>query len=201
MIGLLPFFFASVVSCTRDESKKAALKDRIIREYPNSPEAVKDRADRLQRGAIGKPFNLSFTDATKGDEVSVMALRGKVVVVDFWATWCGPCVAEMPNMKRLYDEYRDKGVEFIGVSLDTPKEEGGLDKLKERVTKNEIAWPQYYQGKGWESEFSRSWGIHAIPRMFVIDPSGNLYSVEGRGKLDTMIPELLRKKIDATGGM
>ena len=68
------------------------------------------------------------------------------MVIDFWATWCGPCVAEMPKMKELYAKYRDKGVEFIGVSLDQPKEQGGLDKLKKFVKENEIAWPQYYQG-------------------------------------------------------
>ncbi len=60
------------------------------------------------------------------------SLKGKVVVIDFWATWCGPCVAEMPNMKKLYAEYKDKGVEFVGVSLDKSKEQGGLDKLSKR---------------------------------------------------------------------
>ena len=114
-------------------------------------------------------------------------------MVDFWATWCGPCVAEMPKMKELYAEYKDKGVEFIGVSLDQPKEQGGLDKLKEFVAKNEIAWPQYYQGKGWESEFSTSWGINSIPCVFVVDAEGNLSSVEARGKLETLIPEHLEK--------
>ena len=62
-------------------------------------------------------------------------LRGKVVVVDFWATWCGPCVGEIPEMQRIYAEYHDKGVEFIGVSHDLPEEDGGLEALKAFVAK------------------------------------------------------------------
>ena len=102
-------------------------------------------------------------------------------------------------MKELYAKYKDKGVEFIGVSLDQPKEEGGLDKLKKFVAEEKIAWPQYYQGKGWESEFSMSWGINSIPCMFVVDTEGKLYSVEARGKLEELIPELLKKKSAPVG--
>lgn len=133
-------------------------------------------------------YRVELADTAKAD------LRGKVVVLDFWATWCGPCVAEMPKMKALYQEYRGQGVEFIGVSLDQPRDKGGLDKLKAFVEKNEIAWPQYYQGDGWESEFSSSWEINSIPAVFVIDREGNLHSVDARGKLETMIPELLKKE-------
>ena len=97
-------------------------------------------------------------------------------------------------MKEIYAKYHDKGVEFIGVSLDEPKEEGGLDELKKFVKENGIAWPQYYQGKGWQSEFSSSWGINAIPAMFIVDTEGKLYSLEARGKLEKIIPELLKKK-------
>ena len=70
------------------------------------------------------------------------SLKGKVVVIDFWATWCGPCIGELPRMKQLYAEYHDKGVEFIGVSLDAPKDQGGLDKLKNFVAENTVEWPQ-----------------------------------------------------------
>ena len=97
-------------------------------------------------------------------------------------------------MKELYAKYKDKGVEFIGVSLDQPKEEGGLDKLKKFVAEEKIAWPQYYQGKGWDSEFSVSWGINSIPCVFVVDTEGKLASVEARGKLEAMIPELLEEE-------
>ena len=136
---------------------------------------------------------MEFTDAITGSPVSVKSLKGRVVIIDFWATWCGPCVAEMPKMMQLYAQYHDRGVEFIGVSLDRPEETGGLDRLKEFVKKNGIPWPQYYQGHYWQSEFSTSWGINAIPKVFVVDPEGKLYSVEGRGNLETMIPQLLRK--------
>jgi hypothetical protein len=99
----------------------------------------------------------------------------------------------MPNMKKLYAEFKDKGVEFLGISLDQPEDKGGLKALKEFVEKNEITWPQYYQGNYWQSEFSRSWGINSIPCVFVVDQAGKLYSVEARGKLDELIPELLKK--------
>ena len=179
--------------------EQAKLLKRVIKEYPDSDPAKQAEATLRRLDAIGKPFDLEFTEAIKGTTISMKNLKGKVVVIDFWATWCGPCVAEMPTMKKLYAEYRTKGVEFIGVSLDQPKEQGGLQKLQEFVAKNEIGWPQYYQGNGWESEFSRSWGINSIPAMFVVDAEGKLHSISARGKLEEIIPALL-KKAKSIGG-
>jgi thiol-disulfide isomerase/thioredoxin len=144
--------------------------------------------------SVGKIFHLEFTDAITGGTVSMTSLRGKVVVIDFWATWCGPCVAEMPKMKTLYAKFRDQGVEFIGVSLDQSKDKGGLDSLKKFVKEEGIEWPQYYQGKFWNGDFSKSWGINSIPCVFIVAADGKLYSAEARGKLEEMIPKLLERK-------
>ncbi len=183
-----------------EKSRKTELFARIEKDYPDSL-AAKKLAGKAKitsvpeniSGMIGMPFALEFTDAIKGTPVSIQGLKGKVVVIDFWATWCGPCIAEMPHMKKLYAEFKDKGVEFIGVSLDQPKAEGGLGKLKEFVSKNKIEWPQYYQGNSWESEFSSTWHISAIPCVFLIDADGKLASVNAGGKLDKLLPEYLEK--------
>ena len=178
---------------TDDSSTQALLTARIEREYPDSPVVQAMATERRIKEAVGKPFPIDFTDATTGTPVNAASLKGKVVVVDFWATWCGPCVAEMPKMKDLYAKYRDKGVEFVGISLDSSRDQGGFDKLKAFVADNKIPWPQFYQGNGWESEFSRSWGINSIPAVFIVDAAGNLASTEARGRLEEMIPELLAK--------
>jgi thiol-disulfide isomerase/thioredoxin len=173
---------------------------RIEKDYPNTTAAKQAASarpglegERRVFARLGKPFELEFTEASKGTPITMASLKGKVVVIDFWATWCGPCLVEMPNMKKLYAEFKDKGVEFIGVSLDLPKEKGGLDKLRDYVASNGIEWPQYYQGNYWQSEFSSSWEVHAIPRVFLVDADGNLASVKARGQLEALIPKYLEK--------
>jgi thiol-disulfide isomerase/thioredoxin len=194
-----PRLLSMATHITRDQTAKDALETRILKEFPDSRDGMLIKGGRRQHDGIGKLFELEFADAITGSTVSIKNLKGKVVVVDFWATWCGPCVGEMPHMKELYAKYRDQGVEFIGVSLDQPKENGGLDKLKKFVKDNEIAWPQYYQGNYWDSEFSCSWGINSIPCVFVVDTEGKLHSTDARGKLEEMIPELLKKKAAHAG--
>jgi thiol-disulfide isomerase/thioredoxin len=177
---------------TKDDTKKAALLERLKKEFPES-DLVGMLSPHDQADSIGKPFSLEFTNAIGDKQISMKNFKGKVVVIDFWATWCPPCVAEMPKMKELYAKYHSQGVEFIGVSLDKSKEEGGLDDLKKFVKENEIAWPQYYQGNFWDSKFSKSWGINSIPCVFIVDADGKLSSTEARGKLEELIPSLLQK--------
>jgi len=182
----------SVADRMRDQPEKSlAILRRVVEVYPTAKSAQAAIGKIRQADGVGKPFELSFTDAVTGKPMSMADLHGKVVVVDFWATWCGPCVADMPHMKEIYAKYKDRGVEFIGISLDEPEDKGGLTKLKAFVAKEQIPWPQYYQGKGWQSEFSMSWGINSIPALFVVDQKGNLYSANARGKVAEIVEKLL----------
>lgn len=186
-------FEAGMSLPTASELQVDVLKKLLAKEGLDDRTRSRVEGSLVKIEGLGKPFELSFEDAMTGNAVTMADLRGKVVVVDFWATWCGPCIAEMPHMKELYAEFAPQGVEFIGVSLDAPVEKGGLDKLKAYVTDNEIPWLQYYQGNGWGSEFSSSWGINSIPALFVVDAEGNLAETEGRGKLEEILPRLLKQ--------
>tara|TARA_R110002111_G_C5996863_1_gene372611 strand:+ start:297 stop:1895 length:1599 start_codon:yes stop_codon:yes gene_type:complete len=202
---ILGFSLAGVLCFTVDtyliSRQNTEVTRRIAQEYPDSFRGRLAQGKTRKRERIGEPFELEFTDAISGRTVSMKNLRGKVVVVEFWATWCGWCVHEIPELKRLYAKYHDQGVEFIGVSHDIPENDGGLEKMKSFVDKEQIPWPQYYLGRdnralltgSPQNDFSESWGVDGIPAIFLIDPSGNLYSTEARGQLDTLIPRLLKK--------
>ena len=180
--------------------RKTAVLQRIAEDYPDSQVAQQVGGLLRQTKGEGEPFELAFQDAIDGESISVKEdLKGKVVVIDFWATWCGPCVAELPHMKELYAQYKDQGVEFIGVSLDQPDADG-LSALKSFVAEHDLPWPQYHSGNA-SSNFARTWGITAIPTLFIVDTQGLLHSTNARGQLDTLIPELLDAKAgDASGG-
>lgn len=189
-----PNLFYTVGLMAKDASLRLAMEDRIIKDYPDSSVGVSAAARRKARSMIGKPFVLAFKDAITGKSVSMDGLRGKVVVIDFWSTTCGPCVEELPALKDTYVKYKDKGVEFVGISLDRPESEGGLSAVKAFIAKNNVPWPQYYQGGGWESDFSLSWGVDSIPTLFIVAADGTLASVEARDKLDQLIPELIQRR-------
>jgi len=174
------------------DKRRIEILRRVERDYPDTLDAKTARGKRLQIEAIGKPFKLDFKDAITGRPVSIEQLRGKVVVLDFWATWCLPCIAEMPKIRALHDKYHDRGLEIIGISLDFEESRGGLKALKSFVKKHEVPWPQFYtNGEGGDPDFSRNWGVYGIPSLFVIDKKGRLRSTTARGKLDTLVPKLL----------
>lgn len=171
--------------------QQIVLFERIREEFPGTAAAETAKGKMRQIAAIGKPFPMEFTCAVTGERVDMTSLSGKVVLVDFWATWCGPCIAKMPELQKLHKQYGAKGFEVVGISLDRPMEDGGLDELREFVAENEIPWPQWYLGKGWQSEFAQSWGINAIPSLFVIDAQGKLRSTNPGDDLEELIATLL----------
>jgi peroxiredoxin len=155
--------------------------------------------------SLERPLELAFT-AVDGRKVDLKDLRGKVVLVDFWATWCGPCIAELPNIKKVYAELHAKGFEIIGVTLenanltpkDTPEQTAAkLEKAKQKLVdftaKEQMPWPQHFDGKYWKNEFSTKFGISLIPSMFLIDQAGRVVSTNARGEaLEREVKRLLK---------
>jgi thiol-disulfide isomerase/thioredoxin len=137
--------------------------------------------------AVGEPVAIKF-NAVNGGKVDLAAMKGKVVLIDFWATWCGPCVREIPHVVETYKKLHDKGFEIIGISLD--QDRGALTKF---IKENEMPWPQYFDGKGWDNKISSEYGIRSIPAMWLVDKEGNLASLNARSNLEAEVEKLLAK--------
>jgi thiol-disulfide isomerase/thioredoxin len=153
----------------------------------SAPEPAKAQARGLlnRLGAVGKPVDIQYT-ALDGRQVDLAKLKGKVVLIDFWATWCGPCVGEVPDVKAAYEKLHDQGFEIVGISLDQNK-----DALAGFVKDKGLAWPQYFDGAGWGNKFAQEFGINSIPSMWLVDKQGNLRDQEARGALEEKVSKLL----------
>ena len=160
---------------------------------------AKNRAVAMLRGPlakleiIGKPMKVAGPTLA-GSRFNLASLKGKVVLVDFWATWCGPCVRDLPSVKSVYEKYRDKGFEVVGISLDHNKEE-----LADFVKDREVPWPQIIfaqeKERGWNNPLARAYGVNSIPATFLIDRSGNVVTMDIRGTkaLEEAVQRLLAK--------
>ena len=152
----------------------------ILKTFPDHP-VVEALAGPLRRlGLVGKPMELA-AKTLDGKPFDIKSLKGKVVLVDFWATWCGPCVAEMPNVVALYEKYHDRGFEVVGVSLDHNRAD-----LEDFIETEEIPWRQIFfdPGEAGESEnaIADYYGVSGIPTMFLIGRSGKVVSIRARGE-------------------
>ena len=123
-----------------------------------------------------------------GKVISLTDYRGKVVLLDFWAVWCGPCIGEIPNVKEVYEKYHDKGFEVIGISLDDDEA-----VLREFIKENQLPWRQIFDGEGWSGPLAEKYGVRSIPAPFLLDREGKVISVKARGNL---LGELVAAEIE-----
>ncbi len=159
---------------------------------PAVPDAVPN-ATAAQPLKKGQEFpNFSQPDLLTGKTIELAKFRGKVVLVDFWATWCGPCVKEVPNIKKAYEKYHEDGFEVISVSLDKD-----VDKCKSFIKDRKMDWHHICDGKSSKAELAEKHGISAIPVAVIVDKAGKILTVDARGEeFSKTVAEALGLKYD-----
>lgn len=174
----------------QNEDAFAVMGRRYLQEMPrDNPSVSMDIQRELGRvspilvGAIAPDFALATPE---GDTLALSDLRGQVVLIDFWASWCGPCRRENPKVKKIYDKYHDQGFEILGVSLDSKR-----DAWLKAIEADGLTWPHVSDLLGWRASPGQMFGVHQIPYTVLIDAEGRILAKRLRGQdLDQALAEL-----------
>jgi peroxiredoxin len=167
-----------------------ALDEGLSKKFPNDKNVklFHDVVQSMMATTIGQPAPEINLPSPDGADIALSSLRGKVVLIDFWASWCGPCRKEMPNVVKAYGKYKSKGFEIFGVSLDQEK-----NRWVEAIQKDGITWPQVSDLKQWGSAVVKQYNIQGIPYTVLLDKEGKILAKNLRGEeLDKKLSEVLR---------
>jgi peroxiredoxin len=159
-------------------------------ESPNLRQKVQAELKRLDK--VGKPAPAFAVEDIKGQTTRLAAYRGKYVLLDFWATWCAPCIAELPRLQGAYRAYHDAGLEIISISLDENKT-AVVDFAKVR----NLPWPQLHNASS-SADLVEAYGVISIPAAYLVDPEGTIIRLDLRGKnLDETLGRLIKRPVAA----
>lgn len=148
-----------------------AVADQVSEEYHDAPDYIKlmDKVDIMSRSAVGAMFKDFYQSTPEGDSLNVLGVDGNLILVDFWASWCGPCRAANPALVELYNAYNENGFNIIGISLDN-----NGDRWKQGIEEDGLPWPQISDLGGWQNEISTYYGIQFIPQNLLVNAEGEI---------------------------
>lgn len=171
-----------------DENFRTIMTKRANQEY-GMIKQMRESAMAAKK-MVGKPSPTFTYENHKGGMSSLSDFKGKYVYIDVWATWCGPCLAEIPHLKKVEADYHDKNIVFVSISIDAKKDH---EKWKNMVDQKQLGGVQLFADNDWNSKFVTDYGIQGIPRFILIDPNGNVVESDASRPSN---PDL-RKKLDA----
>jgi thiol-disulfide isomerase/thioredoxin len=166
---------------------KGLMKHSIDSVFNNETTLKYETLKKLVKGSPSPTFDY---ENINGGKTSLESLKGKFVYIDVWATWCGPCIGEIPALKEVEKEYHGKNIEFVSISIDDKKDH---EKWKKMVADKELKGIQLFADNAWESDFVKNYAIDGIPRFILIDTEGKIVNADAPRPSDAKLKELLKE--------